>query len=138
MNIKSILPGTIAGIVSSISCMPLDVIVTNMQIYRNDNFRNTFLNIFVNSNLKGFYKGSYNTILAKTTFHTFYFLIYNYLINENYNKSISGYSASLFGSIVSNPFFVLKIREQTSTNKERFIKSIVNKDWIIFYKGLFL
>ena len=117
--------------------MPLEVITTNMQM-NSKNVRHVCYDICRTSGIKGYYRGSYNTILGKTMFQPIFFLSYEKLKEKNYNYAVSSYLAAALGSTICNPFYVLKTREQISLKKERLIKTLRRGDFGVLYKGLFL
>ena len=120
--------GFVAGISSTILTHPLDTLKTYQQVTSRSFNRGIFNSIKTISQqgiIKGFYRGGLINCLSTGTFYGSFFPMYDVLkkqvnpyIDQNslHGRFWCGYLAGLWGSLVSNPLYVLKIRQQSSVS----------------------
>lgn len=122
--------GFIAGAVSSIATWPLNVLQVQSQVsghipkgVKNPNGSNILThqlvrNIYTKQGPKGFYRGVSKGIWAYSIFYGSFFysndLLKNYFPqNSTLSTLVRSYVAAGIGSIVSNPFHVVRVRCQS-------------------------
>lgn len=144
---SNFISGFVAGTVSSLICFPLQVIQLQQQISRDNlSIKRTIKNIYNKQGIKGYYYGVSKSILSYSIFYGIYFYSYNLLkesFNTKYNNCfINSYIASGIGSIISNPWHVVRVRRQTcilsgELNLNPTIRNIYNEEGIkSLFKGV--
>lgn len=147
MNIWNIIQtasGFIAGATSTIICHPLQIIQVQQQVLKNkQSITETAKNIYNKQGIKGYYYGIYRGILCYSIFYETYFYTYDYLKKStNLGPFITSYLASGIGSIISNPWHVVRVRRQTCILKNELnlkpsiIKIYKNEGIGPLFKGL--
>jgi hypothetical protein len=107
MVTSSFFSGITSGVITVIICNPIDVFKTRIQ----SSNKYGIYTIIKKEKISGFYKGASSAFFAMPIFWGLYFPIYEN--NKKYmNNSLAGYSASLVGSLISNPFWVARTRLQ--------------------------
>jgi hypothetical protein len=114
-KIKIAISGFVSGTISSVLCYPLQSIQIQMQVSETkNNTLNIIKNIYQKQGFKGYYNGMSKGILGYSIFYGTYFLTYDYLKETTeLHPFFTSYLASAVGSIISNPWHVLRVRKQT-------------------------
>jgi len=119
-NMDSLLPGMLAGMVSSLLFYPLECIETQMQLTKQGEKRGSLLqtlsNAYKREGLSALYKGAFPTVIGSGVNWALFFALYESLKNVmGHPESIvvqlvAGVIAGAITCCVVNPFWVLKIR----------------------------
>lgn len=142
-NFLSAASGFIAGTVSSVVCYPLQIIQVQQQVSNNKRtVIDTIRAIYQKQGLRGYYYGVTNGILGYSIFYGTYFYTYDWIKEEtNWHPFVSSYLAAAVGSIISNPWHVLRVRRQTcilsgQTNLKPTIRGMYTEEGVrALYKG---
>jgi solute carrier family 25 folate transporter 32 len=165
----SLVAGLGSGVITCILCAPLDCIKVRIQVQgsisslQNRNKYNGIMGsarkIFKEEGYRGFYRGLTPSLLTVPMFGAIYWVSYDYLkqaIEMKYPAIpiemvhlLSAITAGVVGDVVTNPFFVTRVRMQTmalhtNNNMElqgistySMMKNIYIQEGIrAFYKGL--
>jgi len=120
-NQNKLLSGLIAGMVGAFFVYPIDVVKTKMQNqnYLTKKYLNSFdccKKIWIQDNIRGFYKGSIIQLIGVGPEKTVKLYAYSYIIKDskNYltNHIVGGLFAGLCQSIVTCPYENIKINLQ--------------------------
>jgi solute carrier family 25 (mitochondrial folate transporter), member 32 len=152
---KDFLIGFSSSVISSTTIYPMEVIKTNYQVsrYSKQNFSAIQIvkNIWKQDKFKGFYRGLSPHLMTQPMFYGIYFQSnkFKHLLPSTNNiigdKFIASFTAGMIASTVSNPFFVIRTRFQTSAIGQRapnisiynVYKDIYKKEGLIgLQKGL--
>lgn len=164
----SLLAGLGSGVITCVLCAPLDCIKVRIQVQgsisslQNRNKYNGIINsarkIFAEEGYRGFYRGLTPSLLTVPLFGAIYWCSYDYLKQAIENKYptipieivhlLSAITAGAVGDVVTNPFFVTRVRMQTMVlhnnidyqqgiSTYSMMKNIyINEGISAFYKGL--
>lgn len=122
--------GFAAGAVSSTVFWPLNVIQVQSQVSSHiqspTTMRSVFYNILHREGILGFYRGVGKGMTAYSIFYGSFFYTNDFLRNHFKEQSnnifstlLRGYVSAAAGSILSNPFHVVRIRAQSQILKPR-------------------
>ena len=124
------LGGLLGGLTSVLFCHPLDITKTrlnlqlhvkNMKVY--NGCIDVFKKMFLEENLRGFYKGLNISLISVPVFNSTFFTLYNLIqtrmhtklpkTNKNCINLCSSLTAGFITDIVTNPLWVIRIRLQS-------------------------
>ena len=144
------------GLSSSMIAMtmtyPIDVIKTNYQIYKNSpNIQSSksiktldiIKYIYNKKNIKGFFRGLPASLSSQPIFWSVFYQVKSYDINifsnKVYNNILVNIICGNIGSLVANPFYVLRTRFQVQTQSTTYLnmfKNIYREEGIMkFFAG---
>lgn len=129
-NIIQIASGFIAGTVSSVLTFPLQVIQVQQQVSKGKrSIIGTAQNIYKKQGIKGYYYGLSRGVLCYSIFYGTYFYTYDRLKETTkLSPFLTSYLASAVGSIISNPWQVVRVRRQTCVlNGQLNLKPTIRK-----------
>lgn len=138
--------GFIAGTVSTTITWPLNVIQVQRQVcghlsnskYFDTNNLSIINNIYNKNGLRGFYRGVSKGIWAYSIFYGSFFytndFLKSYLPEGKTHTIIRSYIAAGIGSIISNPFHVVRIRCQSEIIKNTYTPTTLRQ--IYRYEGV--
>lgn len=143
-NFLSTISGFIAGSISSVICYPLQIIQVQQQVSNNKRtVIDSIKNIYQKQGLRGYYYGLNKGVLCYSIFYGSYFYTYDWLKESTeLSPFVKSYLASTLGSIISNPWQVVRVRRQTcilngQLNFKPSIRQIYQQEGIIsLTKGL--
>ena len=112
--------GSIAGIISSTICYPLDTI----KVISQSRIKHSSIITFYKKNgISGFYRGLMLNNIAMGAFYGIFFPLYEYnkrilpIKNEIILHATSSYLSSIAASTIINPIYVMKTVKQVNTSK---------------------
>lgn len=114
-KIINIIAGFIAGAISCVTTFPLQVIQVQQQVSKSKiSIFQTVQNIYINQGFKGYYYGLSPGVWCYSIFYGTYFYTYDKLKEStNLSPFLTSYLAAAIGSIISNPWQVVRVRRQT-------------------------
>ncbi len=156
--VTNILIAGISAVITVTVTHPIDVIKTRLQVSGFNNTKNykslgingTIKTIFKDEGIKAFWKGIEAAWIREGTSTSLRLGLYspiNELINPNNNygfmgKFLAGFTSGAIGSIVGNPFDVIKTKLMAAEGKTNISLKIISKNIYTeegingFYKGL--
>lgn len=108
---KNAAKSAFAGLTAALITQPWEVIITQVQISRQKPLP-AARRIRQSQGWRGFFAGLRFNFATMPIFFGLYFPAYQYLKDQNISSAPAGVAASLMGSFIVNPFYVMKVREQ--------------------------
>lgn len=132
---KNMLATSIAEIIT----LPICTIKTNHQVWNNKSMKDTVMQIYKQSGMKGFYQASIPAVISQVLSTTSKYTFYRYFTNlrntkkdDLFNNSINGVIGGITGSLISHPVDVWKNYKQRN---ESYVEAIKKYRYKILYQG---